>query len=142
MNVQKYGNGSKDDPNDHQIDDGIPSGGVDSVENYVNNDELDKIAKDSLMDGHMDGPNDTYSKVDIFATNNFRGGGNSGGLDMDENKNDELDKLSHEDGADDDPKDSLNDRHITAGGDSDDSDDIDDSDDSDDSDGKIDSGDQ
>ena len=116
LNVQKYGNGSKDVPNDHQIDDGIPS--VDSYENYVNNDELDKMAKDSLMDGHMDGPNDTHSKVDIFGTNNFRGG-NSGGLDMDENKNDELDKLSHEDGADDDPKDSLNDHHITTGGDND-----------------------
>ena len=118
LNVQKYGNGSIDVPNDHQIDDGIPSSNVDSYENYVNNDELDKIAKDSLMDGHMDGPNDTHSKVDIFATNNFRGG-NSGGLDMDQNKNDELDKLSHKDGADDDPKDSLNDRHITADGDSD-----------------------
>ena len=115
LNVQKYDNGSKDVPNDHVIDDGITS--VDSYENYVNNDEQDKIAKDSLMNGHMDSPNDTHSKVDIFATN-FRGD-NSGGLDMDENKNDELDKLSHEDWADDDPKDSLNDLHITAGGDSD-----------------------
>ena len=91
-------------------------------------DELDKFEKGNgsddspKIDSSKDGPMDDHVS-----------GSNSSAIDEDENdfNNDELDELAQEDGADDgpkdgpkdkpkyDPKDSLNDRHIAAGGDSD-----------------------
>ena len=91
-------------------------------------DELDKLEKGNgsddspKIDSSKDGPMDDHVS-----------GSNSSVIDEDENDfdNDELDELAQDDGADDgpkdgpknkpkyDPKDSLNDRHIAAGGDSD-----------------------
>ena len=144
MNAPKYGNDSKDVPNDYQIGDGDSSSGVDIYDDELDklekgngsddsgvdiiNDELDKLEKGNgsedspKIDSSKDGPMDDHVS-----------GSNSSVIDEDENDfdNDELDELAQDDGADDgpkdgpknkpkyDPKDSLNDRHIAAGGNSD-----------------------
>ena len=102
---------------------GSDDSGVDII-----NDELDKLEKGNgsedspKIDSSKDGPMDDHVS-----------GSNSSVIDEDENDfdNDELDELAQDDGADDgpkdgpknkpkyDPKDSLNDRHIAAGGNSD-----------------------